>query len=71
VDGFMDRDLSGPGVTQTNQLGFIRFVVKPTLLVMQSFAPEAAKALLTNLEENIDLYEADVAAAKQSTTQTT
>lgn len=68
VDGFMDRDLSGPGVTQSNQLGFIRFVVKPTLLVMQSFVPEAAKALLTNLEENIELYEADVAAAKQSTT---
>lgn len=68
VDGFMDRNLSGPGVTQSNQLGFIRFVVKPTLLVMQSFVPEAAKALLTNLEENIELYEADVAAAKQSTT---
>ena len=66
VDGFMDRKLSGPGVTQSNQLGFIRFVVKPTLLVMQSFMPEAAKALLINLEENVELYEADVAAAKQT-----
>lgn len=54
-------------MTQSNQLGFIRFVVKPTLLVMQSFMPEAAKALLINLEENIELYEADVAAAKQTT----
>lgn len=63
VEPFMDRSLAGPASTQSNQLGFIKFVVKPSLCVLEAFMPAASRHLLDTLEENIAAYGNDVASA--------
>jgi hypothetical protein len=66
VEPFMDRSLAGPASTQSNQLGFIQFVVKPSLCVLETFMPEASRHLLDTLEKNIAAYGDDVASAARA-----
>ena len=68
VDGFMDRSLAGPATTQSSQLGFIRYIVVPSIELLATFMPEVAQELMVHINDNIERYEADVAAAKSSPT---
>jgi hypothetical protein len=63
VDPFLDRKLAKPGTTQNNQLGFIKFVVKPTLAVLKTVIP-GVDLLMEILNANVRAYEEAVEAAK-------
>jgi cAMP-specific phosphodiesterase 4 len=64
VPEFMDRTKAGPATTQSNQLGFIRFVVKPSFELLAAIIPDAVDHLLELLDENVHRYEEDVQNAK-------
>jgi len=65
VPEFMDRTLAEQATTQSNQLGFIRFVAKPSFDTLSAVIPDATVPLLETLDVNIELYEKDVKEAKQ------
>ena len=66
VPEFMDRTIAGPATTQSNQLGFIRFVAKPSFEVLAAIIPDAIDPLLELIDVNIHQYEQDVQNAKLS-----
>ena len=63
VDSFLDRKLAKPGTTQNNQLGFIKFVVKPTLAILKAVLP-SVDLLIEILNTNVRAYEEAVEPAK-------
>lgn len=63
VDPFLDRKLAKPGTTQNNQLGFIKFVVKPTLAVLKTVI-HSVDLLMEILNANVRAYEEAVEEAK-------